>query len=277
MSFRGIFILLNAILLLAFGFIVSLPLLLLGRQYTAVFAESGAARLLPIVVFGLALVALNAYFVRRWRLFCLLDDRNWAGAAEYLQQRVLSHPRPGGLHVRLLANTLLLSGRVTDIGPLERHVAEHRPRLHRRMLLHLVIPYLVDDPDEGVGFFAERAADARNRRLVRAWLLWDYAFCLIRAGQPTAAAEPLNELAVAVGADAGRRRPRSLHVVALLAVYATTRLISQPTPPDIGVASRQLRAALQASEGDPHAVVFAAVIAEAQRWLEGEQGEPNSD
>ena len=272
-SFRAIFILLNAVLLVAFGFIISLPLLLLGRQYTVVLeASGGAARLLPIVLFALALLALNGYFVRRWRLFRLLDDRDWPAAADYLQHRVLQQARPGGLSVRLLANTLLLSGRVPEIAPLERHVAQRRLWLYRRMLLHLVIPYLVGDANDGVGFFAKKLAEEPHRPPVRAWLLWDYAFCLIRAGQPAAATEPLRELATVVAAAGGRRQPATSHVVALLGAYAAARLLPQPASLAVGVEPGQLAAAMRGVDGDPHVVVFATVIAEARRWLDGERG-----
>ena len=172
MRFRTIFALLNAVLFAAFGFILLVPALVLGREYAEVLGSGGAwAILLPVALFGAALLALNGYFLRRWRLFRLLDERDWRGVADNLRTRVLGSGHPGGLSVRLLANTLLLSGQVAEIAAVERHVRQRRPRLPRRLLLHLVIPYLIGDQEAGVRFFAREAMVKGYQPVVRAWLL----------------------------------------------------------------------------------------------------------
>ena len=77
-----------------------------------------------------------------------------------------------------------------------------------------------------------------------------------------------------VAAAGGRRQPATSHIVALLGAYAAARLLPQPASLAVGVEPGQLAAAMRGVDGDPHVVVFAAVIAEARRWLAGNQGAP---
>ena len=82
MSFRSIFFLLNVVLIVAFAFIFSVPLLIL-RPHTVAFsgASSGMLLWLPAALFIIVLTAINTYFLRHWRLFTLLDRQDWPATA----------------------------------------------------------------------------------------------------------------------------------------------------------------------------------------------------
>ena len=269
MSFRAIFVVLNLVLVMAFAFIVAVPILILGPNYAGVLRVPGGALTiwLPVAVFGVALVFLNGYFVRRWRLFTFLDARDWAAAADYLSERVLQKRKVAALSVRLLANTLLLSGRIDEIRPLEVRMRALRPRLHARFILHLSIPYLLVDPEQAVRYFAAVAAQAATTP-AHLWLLWDYAFALIRCSKYQLAADQLLRLGPLLSTPRRWGRPAaSVAVISLLRSYAAQKMLERPLELAEKVDANSVDRALERLAGDPQVLVFGSVVREARAWL----------
>ena len=90
MKMKAIFILLNAVLAVAFLVIFLTPLFLLGGDWFGVFWT----RNWPIaVVFVVALAAVDVYFFLNWKLFMDLEKENWAGVASFLEERIFHKGR----------------------------------------------------------------------------------------------------------------------------------------------------------------------------------------
>ena len=104
MKMKAIFLLLNAVLGIAFLVIFLTPLFLVGGDWFQVFWT----RNWPIaVIFVLTMCVVDGYFLFNWRLFSGLEKENWGEVAGFLEQRIFKRGWITSPRVRLLLNTWL--------------------------------------------------------------------------------------------------------------------------------------------------------------------------
>jgi len=194
MKLKAIFILLNAVLGVAFLVIFLTPLLILGGDWFNVFWT----RNWPIaIVFVVTLAGVDTYFLLNWKLFMALEREDWAAVASFLEGRIFRKGRVLSAHVRLLLNTYLVTSNTEGILALEAYLGTRRPVLIRRFSLQFGIPHLLArDPKDPEQFFrglldSPKVAD-------RDWVRWNHAFSLLQMKKPQEARAEIETLVDAV-------------------------------------------------------------------------------
>jgi len=188
-KFKLIFFLFNAIILLSFLVVLLMPLILLGPEYTRTFWSS--SWYLPLI-FLVAIALIDAYFVAHWRLLSLLEEENWQGLIDYLEQQCLDKEKLRSQFVRTLINAYFITNTVSRIEELEKKVRAKKPAQLRKFALQFGIPKLLhNDPDDIVSYF-EEFKDARVPN--RQWIRFLYAFGLLMKRENTDGREILLQI-----------------------------------------------------------------------------------
>ncbi len=186
MKFKLIFFLFNFIILLSFAVVLFMPIILLGPEYTRSFWHS--TWYLPLF-FLLTIAIIDGYFLVHWRLLNLLEEENWGGLIEYLEEQCLRRERLRSQFVRTLINAYFITNKVSRIELLEKEVREKKPALLKKFALQFGIPKMLhNDPDDIVRYF-EEFKDARTSK--RNWLRFLYSFGLLMKRENTEGREVL--------------------------------------------------------------------------------------
>jgi hypothetical protein len=190
MRFKTIYLIFNIVIVFSFLFIFFMPLLLLGGEHFGEFLTrnwpSGA-------LFVVALAGFNAYFIRSWKLFALLEREDWNGLIGYLEQEVYSRGRITRRHVKILINAYLVASRMEEIIRLRERLTERRPALTIVFAIPFGIPYLLlNRPADSERYFAGVLAKARPRD--RSWVSWNHAFSLVQLRELEAARREFESL-----------------------------------------------------------------------------------
>jgi hypothetical protein len=264
MKMKGIFILLNAVLGVAFLVIFFTPFLLLGGDWFNIFWT----RNWPIaVVFVVTLAGVDTYFLLNWPLFRGLEREDWAGVAGFLEERIFHHGRVLSSHVRLLLNTYLVTSNTEGIRALEGYLVKRKPALIGRFSLPFGIPHLLaKEPSDPEAFF--RNLLAAPRLSDRDWVKWNHAFSLLQLKKPDEAKGELANLAESV------KEP----VLLLLTLYLLDVLAKDDSAVESKVIAmrEQLRSqhtpatfqkSIEKSGGNMQVVVLSRLLQDAVQWL----------
>jgi hypothetical protein len=264
MKMKGIFILLNAVLGVAFLVIFLTPLFLLGGDWFNIFWS----RNWPIaIVFVLTLAGVDAYFALNWKLFNGLEREDWAGVASFLEDRIFLKGRIIGSNVRLLLNTYMVTSNTEGILALEAYLAKSRSALIPRFSLSFGIPHLLaKDPADPESFFSKLLA--ADRVADRDWVAWNHAFSLLQLRQPDVAREELAALSDSVTEP----------VLLLLTLYLLDVMARNDSELEARVTAKrdQLREkhtpatfqkAIEKSSGNMEVVVLSRLLQDAVQWL----------
>jgi hypothetical protein len=261
---KTIFLMLNAVLGIAFLVIFFTPLFLLGGDWFNLFWT----RNWPIaIVFVVTLGAVDSYFLLNGRLFSSLEKEDWAGVASFLEQRIFKRGVILSAHVRLLLNTYLVTSNTEGILALQAYMGKKKPSLIPRFSLPFGIPHLLaKDPADPELFF--RQLLGMHRVADRDWVAWNHAFCLLQLKKTGEAREELALLVERV----------SDPVLLLLVVY----LLDVVTKGDADLETRaaakreELRKkntpatfqkAIEKSGGNMQVVVLSRLLQDAVQWL----------
>lgn len=261
---KAIFLLLNAVLGVAFLVIFLTPLFLVGGDWFHVFW----ARNWPIaVIFVLTMGIVDAYFIMNWRLFSGLERENWGEVAGFLEQRIFKRGWITSPRVRLLLNTYLVTSNTQGILALEAYLAEKRPGLIPRFSLPFGIPHLLaNDPSDAETWF--RGMLNQPRLAEKDWVSWNHAFTLLQTKRSDEARAEL----------AGLIERVSEPVLTLLTVYLLDVLARTDVALESQVARRRevlkaqhtpetIRRAIEKSSANIQVVVLARLLQDATRWL----------
>jgi hypothetical protein len=264
MKMKAIFILLNAVLAIAFVVIFFTPLLLLGGDWFSLFW----ARNWPIaIVFLATLGAVDAYFLLNWKLFQGLEREDWAGVAGFLEERIFRKGRVLRTHVRLLLNTYLVTSNTEGILALEAYLAEKKPGAIGSFSLQFGIPHLLaKDPNDPESFF--RGLLASPHVADRDWVKWNHAFSLLQMKHPDEARAELAELADTV----------TDQVLLLLTLYLLDVLAKDDAALESKVAAKRdqlktrhtpatFQKTIEKSGGNMQVVVLSRLLQDAVMWL----------
>ncbi len=264
MKFKVIFLLFNAVLVVAFLVIYLMPLFVIGWDYAKLFWASDWY--LPVIFFAI-IGALNLYFALNWRLFILLEREDWAGIVRYLETQVFEKNRLRRQYVRILINGYLVNSNTEGIGRLERLIREKKPALVGAFALSLGIPYLLkNEPAEMERYFG---AFVGNKRVAKEnWISWNHAFALMLLKRREEARETL------VGVARRSREP-----VLLLLSYYLLDAFSNDDPRverllEEGKASLKKRFSpilwqkeLDRAKDEVEVVLLSKLVQEATEWL----------
>jgi hypothetical protein len=264
MKMKAIFILLNAVLAIAFVVIFFTPLLLLGGDWFSLFWASNW----PIaIVFLATLGAVDAYFLLNWKLFQGLEREDWAGVAGFLEERIFRKGRVLRTHVRLLLNTYLVTSNTEGILALEAYLAEKKPGAIGSFSLQFGIPHLLaKDPKDPESFF--RGLLASPRVADRDWVKWNHAFSLLQMKIPDEARAELAALADTV----------TDQVLLLLTLYLLDVLAKDDAALESKVAAKRdqlktrhtpatFQKTIEKSGGNMQVVVLSRLLQDAVMWL----------
>ncbi len=168
MRFKTIFWLFNTIVLLALILIAFVPLLLLGKDYAAVYWGN---MWIIAALFFVLIAALDIYFIRNWQLFNLLEKEDWPTLLAWLEERLYVKGSLNRAYAGLLINTSLSVSNLEAVRKLETEIRRKKPVLLKTLGVALGIPVLLDqDPDAVLAYFSPLADDPKTRR--RAWARW---------------------------------------------------------------------------------------------------------
>ena len=173
MKFKVIFILFNVVIVFSFLIIFFMPLLMLGWEYTKIFwGENWFLPILFVCIIG----GLNSYFLMNWKLFQLLEQEDWVGLIQYLEDQIYRMGRFRTQHIRILVNAYLVRSRTDDITRLEDHIRQEKPDALPKYAILFGIPHILrNDPPEMEAYFSEFM---EKKSPDTYWIAWCYAFAL---------------------------------------------------------------------------------------------------
>ena len=190
MRFKTIFIIFNIVIIISFLFIFFMPLLLLG---VGQFDDFLAKNWISGVLFVLALGGFNAYFIRNWRLFELLEKEDWQSLIAYLEEAIYDKRRINRRHTKILINSYLVTSNTDAILKLGAFLSEQKPEIVPSFAIPLGIPYLLStNASESERFFGKLLATMKLKD--RDWIRWDYAFSLLQGKEIDVAKARFTEL-----------------------------------------------------------------------------------
>jgi hypothetical protein len=269
MRMRTIFLLLNAVLVVAFAVIFLTPLFLLGTDWFNLFWS----RNWPIaIVFVVTLGAVDAYFLLNWKLFGALEKEDWAGVASFLEQRIFTRGMALRSYVRLLLNTYLVTSNTDGILALEAYCAKKKPGLIPYFGLTFGIPHLLaKDPADPEQYYRKLLDSPRTPN--RDWLCWNHAFSLLQLKRSDDARKTLVDLADRV------KDP----VLLLLSLYLLDVVMASDPDLEARIKARRdelvskhtpatLQAAVERSGGNMQVVVLARLLQDAIEWIFSKPG-----
>jgi hypothetical protein len=264
MKMKGIFILLNVVLGVAFLVIFFTPFLLLGSDWFSIFWT----RNWPIaVVFIITLGGVDTYFLLTWALFRGLEREDWAAVAGFLEERIFHRGRVMPSHVRLLLNTYLVTSNTEGIRALEAYLTKRKPILIGRFSLSFGIPHLLaKEPSDPETFF--RNLLAAPRLSDRDWVRWNHAFSLLQLKRPDEAKGELAALAESVTEP----------VLLLLTLYLLDVLAKDDAAVELKVTAMRehlrslhtpatFQKSIEKSSGNMQVVVLSRLLQDAVQWL----------
>jgi hypothetical protein len=264
MKMKAIFLLLNAVLGIAFLVIFLTPLFLVGGDWFGLFWT----RNWPIaVVFVLTLCAVDTYFLLNWKLFSGLEKENWGEVASFLEDRIFKRGWISAARVRLLLNTYLVTSNTEGILALEAYLAGKKPGMIPRFSLPFGIPHLLSrDSKDAEAWF--RGMLNLPRLADRDWVSWNHAFSLLQMKERDAARTELSALLDRV----------SDPVLLLLTIYLLDVLAKSDASVESRVASKRdtlkaqhshesLQKAIEKSSANIQVVVLSRLLQDASQWL----------
>ena len=190
MKFKSIFFLFNIVVIFSFILIFLLPLILLGGSYSFTFWFDNwyLALLFFILIF-----ILDSYFIFNWKLFIYLEKEDWNNLMSYLEEKIYQKRRLRNQYIKMMINTSLAVSNLEKIDRLAKEIEDRRPDLLPRYALLLGIPlFLRDNSSEAVAFYGKYKDDKKTCN--RFWVLWVYAFSLIKIGNNSMAEAVLIQL-----------------------------------------------------------------------------------
>ncbi len=178
MKFKSIFFLFNLVVIFSFLLIFLLPFLLLGENYSSVFWLDNwyLASLFLVLI-----IILDSYFVYNWKLFVFLEKEDWNNLTQYLEKKIYEKGHLSRQYIKMMINTSLAVSNLDKIDRLTKEIEDRRPKILPQYALLLGIPYFLrNESTEAVTFYGNYIDDSKTGN--RFWVLWVYAFSLIRDG-----------------------------------------------------------------------------------------------
>ncbi|NOY09146.1 MAG: hypothetical protein GXP33_09930 [Spirochaetes bacterium] len=190
MKFKTIFILFNAVLIIAFLFVLLMPVILIGGNYFSLFI---AKDWFVLIIFALAIIGVNSYFISNRKLFKLLESEDWNALSNYLEEEIYRKKKIRKLHVKMLINAYFLNSQLKPINKLEEFIRKEKPGLIPYFSVEFGIPYLIgSDPGASENYFGKLLSDRQTRN--PEWIKWNYAFTLMQKKEFDAAKAELLKL-----------------------------------------------------------------------------------
>lgn len=261
MKFKLIFLIFNAIVVFSFLFIALLPVFMLGWEYAAPFWQNSWHLLL---LFVLVLLGLDGYFIRNWKMFTLLEQKDWDMIQKYLEQEIFSKKRIGDQRVQILLNTYVVKGKPENIVRLAEWVGKEKPRVFRRLLLPLSTGYLLTNDFRGLKEFFDPWI-IQNSLTKKGWADWMWAFSALRLQEGDA---PRDRLTLAA-------EKSNDEAVRLLSAYLLKDILQQEISEQVGdflssFASRYSKAGwakkLEARKEKLHILTLSSILQQAGEW-----------
>lgn len=147
--------------------------MILGADYGHLFLKNNWY---VALLFVLAMVVLNIYFLLNWKMFQYLEKEDWSGLFDYLSAKLQKRGQLSIRQIRMYLNTALVLSKVDEIVELRDKLKANAPRKFNKFVLELGIPYLVDGQSlEGYNYFNNFSSTSNQRD----WIHWAKAFCLL--------------------------------------------------------------------------------------------------
>ena len=190
MKFKTIFFLFNIVLIIAFLFVLLMPILLIGQNYFSLFISKDW---FVLVLFFLCIAGVNTYFILNWKLFRLLETEDWQTLSGYLEEQVYEKKRIRKIYVKMLLNAYFLNSEMDKINKLEKYLKNEKPQYLLYFSVEFGIPYLINsDAVSSESYFGKLLASRKTANVE--WIRWNYAFALMQKKEFEAAKAELLKL-----------------------------------------------------------------------------------
>ncbi|RKX81332.1 MAG: hypothetical protein DRP57_12005 [Spirochaetes bacterium] len=190
MKFKTIFFLFNIVLIIAFLFVLLMPILLIGQNYFSLFISKDWY---VLVLFFLCIAGVNIYFILNWKLFRLLETEDWQMLSRYLEEQVYKKKRIRKIYVKMLLNVYFLNSEMDKINKLEEYLKNEKPQYLLYFSVEFGIPYLINsDAVSSESYFGKLLASRKTANVE--WIRWNYAFALMQKKEFEAAKAELLKL-----------------------------------------------------------------------------------
>ena len=190
MKFKTIFFLFNIVLIIAFLFVLLMPILLIGQNYFSLFISKDW---FVLVLFFLCIAGVNIYFILNWKLFRLLETEDWQMLSRYLEEQVYKKKRIRKIYVKMLLNVYFLNSEMDKINKLEEYLKNEKPQYLLYFSVEFGIPYLINsDAVSSESYFGKLLASRKTANVE--WIRWNYAFALMQKKEFEAAKAELLKL-----------------------------------------------------------------------------------
>lgn len=190
MKLKAIFILFNIVIVGSFLIVFLMPIFILGADFSLMFWSKNWYLAL---IFLVVLAALNAFFIRNWKLFSILDREAWPDLKAYLEKEIFEKGRVTNQYVRLYIQACLIGGKVMEIKRLEEKVREKgKTGLIGKNVLAFGLPYMVEQDAAAMEAYYGAYADVGGKE--RHWVRWCHAFAMMLSGKTAEAEEKLTSV-----------------------------------------------------------------------------------
>jgi hypothetical protein len=179
MKFKTIFIIFNAIILLAFLFFFTMPLFMYGtNQFFLSLSKTWIALAIFITILGL----FNTYFIINWHFFHLLEKEDWFGLIKHMEHKIYTKKSVTRYNVKFLINFYICTSNIEGIKKLKDYLKFHKPNLIGFFAIQFGIPYLLTQKfDEAKDFFEKLLTLPHVRG--KDWIRWNYGISLMKLDQ----------------------------------------------------------------------------------------------
>lgn len=176
MKFKSIFIVFNIVIAFSFLFFFLMPVFILGMDS---FLRFFSTYWIALVLFLLLLIVFNVYFIMNWKFFRLLENEDWYGLINFLENRIYNRRIISKRSIKILLNTYLCTSNSEGIRKLALFLRKQKPYLVSLFSLRFSIPYLISDaPEESELFFKHLLQDEKLKH--RDWITWNYGIILMQ-------------------------------------------------------------------------------------------------
>ena len=145
-----------------------------------------------IMVSFLAILGiLDAYFIKNWKLFSLIEQENWNGLLTLLNSKLSSNKKLTKRELQILSNTALVTQNYNTFQTIENYILKYNSNFDQ-VRLYIAIAYILEGNQERtVNFFQKHEPLLKNKNFD--WFLFFKSFTFIKEQNRDLALETMNK------------------------------------------------------------------------------------
>ena len=176
MRYRTVVIIFNALFLIGYLVLLTLPFLLVdlryGLDFWSRYWSTPTLLLISIATFDILYLRYGGYI-------SLTEKSDWNAISEHLEDMIYAHLRFDSIYISGLIQSYLAQSRIQRIYDLEQFFRRKRPRIISQYGLYFGTYYFLNSEREDMQNYFDMLRVDRHFRFT-GWAHWAYAFALMR-------------------------------------------------------------------------------------------------